>query len=247
MNFRCPYCSRKIGYSTRLLEHRKGEHVCTHCKKPSNITQTSVIWLLFTLCTVFAGIIMLFYFTMAETVQTAYDTSGKNGFLVALFFGKYKEIKWIIWEILPYIILFFTAPCCIKFIPIKKYMEQTSTKIDLSLSSLSKPSESSRAEKTSRSAPKIDHTVYTGKFEDISSSSSGDSLEKTKSFTVGDMIDVTPPQTSVSASHTCEVPLRKYASAVREADRYEEERITRDESPKEDRRNQGNYSGNRKF
>ena len=57
---KCPYCNRKISYTTRLIEHGDAEHDCPNCNKTSKITQDSRIWALLLLCSIFALFILIF-------------------------------------------------------------------------------------------------------------------------------------------------------------------------------------------
>lgn len=253
-NYKCPYCSRKISYTTRLVEHGQGEHNCSHCQKPSNITQSKGIWRLFTLCTLAAGIIMIFYLLFGNIIQDSYDENGSLGFLVALFFGKGKEIKWIIWELIPFAVFFFVSPKYMNFIPLRKFMEQTPSKIDLTIPTPQRKSNNTyKSEFNTRTIPKVDQEEFTGEYEDISSSS----LEKTRNFSVNDAVNVTPASTSTSSSYRSDAPLRRVNSelerdVLREAEYYAQaERVKSEKNQPVQREtakpSQNNFSGNRKF
>ncbi|MBQ4569019.1 MAG: hypothetical protein IJA62_03000 [Ruminococcus sp.] len=255
--FRCPYCSKKIGYGTRLLEHRKGEHNCNHCQKISNIKQDSYIWISLVLCIVFALFILIFYLSSAEHIQRVYDESGKMKFLVSLFFGNTMIIKWIIWEIIPFIIFHFVSPVFLRFTPQKRFMEQTQTKIDLSVPIVSSPSKSKVESRTQKII--TNQTEFTGEYEDISSSSSD--MSKTRSFSVSDSqnneyMDVNKERTTKSQSYSSDAPLIRVSHEV--ATSAEEEDVKEYVPVKEKSHSQvkvsvqtdkskSNYSANRKF
>ena len=254
---KCPYCSRKINYTSRLLEHGEAEHDCPHCNKTSKITQNPNIWILLILCSIVAIFIMIFYFTSANVIQNAYNNEEKYAFLVALFFGKSKEIKWMIWELIPFIAFFFLSPLYIEFLPLKRFMEQTPSNIDLSVP----VSSSSRGDKPTgrtRNIPKPHTTSFKGVYEDISSSSDG--VDKTRAFRMSDMeqpekmTDVSHVSTSKSESYSSDVPLRRVNhEQVREytprAERGSSETPASKPQPQRDKKpaQNKNFSGNRKF
>lgn len=255
---KCPYCNRKISYTTRLLEHGDAEHDCKSCNKTSKITQNPKIWGLLLLCSMFALFVLIFYFSFSKSIQYAYDYEEKYAFLVTLFFGKSKEIKWMIWELIPFAVFFFVSPVYIEYRPLKKFMEQTSPKIDLSVPVSSQRSE--RSSSRTRNIPKTQTTSFKGVYEDISSSSG--KVDETRAFRMSDMIseeadsvtDVTPQKTSKSDSYSSDAPLKKVNhDQVREyiprSERPAETPPARPERKPENKKNtsSGNYSGNRKF
>lgn len=263
---KCPYCLRKINYGRRFLEKSKGEHTCSHCKKISNIKQNSLIWISFIIACMLALIIMVFYLSSAKSIQKTYDTTGKMKFFVNLFFGSMKEVKWVIWETLPFIVFYFISPLFIEFYPQKRFMSETQTNIDLSIPLSSMTStEKLKAENRTRNIPKIKEPEFSGIYEDISSSSSGD-IEKTRAFNVMDavdvnvnknnMTDISYKSNSKSQSYSSDVPLIK----VNREPLYQEDEEVKEYIPAKERTQDikipvqkekpagtGNYSANRKF
>lgn len=267
---RCPYCSRKINYWRRLLENSKGEHTCKNCRKISNIKQDPVIWIVLILCCLFALFIMIFYFSSAKSIQNTYDETGKMKFLVKLFFGNLKEVKWIFWEIFPFIVFYFISPLFIGYSPQKRFMEQTQSKIDLSVP-LTNTSSSPKVktDQRTRNIPKAKEPVFTGVYEDISSSSSSD-IDKTRAFRVSDsselykeekkekaevMTDINVQKNSVSSSYSSDAPLIKVSHNIPPAEKDED---VKEYVPAKDRTKENNpaekekpvppnYSANRKF
>lgn len=256
--FKCPYCSRKIGYGTRLIEHKKGEHNCNHCQKISNIKQDSYIWILLILCSIFSLFVLVFYLSLANSVQNVYDESGKMKFLISLFFGNLMILKWIIWEIIPFIIFYFVSPMFLKFIPQKRFMEQTQTKIDLSVpivSSNSKTKADSRTQNILKN-----QTAFSGVYEDISSYSSAD-MDKTRCFKMSGMqneeyTDVNKERTSKTQSYSSDAPLIRISHEPSVT--FEEDDVKEYVPEKEKNHSQvkvtvqkdklqSNYSANRKF
>ncbi len=253
-NFRCPYCSKKIGYGTRLVEHKKGEHNCSHCQKISNIKQDSYIWILLVLCSVFSLIILVYYLSSADNIQRIYDENGKMKFLVSLFFGNLMILKWIIWEMIPFIIFYFVSPLFLRFVPQKRFMEQTQTKIDLSVPIVS--SSKSKADSKTQNIL-INQTAFTGEYEDISSSSD---IGKTRAFNVSDVqnqeyMDVNKERASKSQSYSSDAPLIR----VSHEPVISEEEDVKEYVPEKERSHsqvkvsvqtdkpKSNYSANRKF
>lgn len=261
---RCPYCSRKISYGRRLLEQSKGEHTCKHCKKVSNIKQNSFIWISFIIACMIALIIMVFYLSAAKNIQKTYETTGQMKFLVKIFFGSLKEIKWVIWETIPFIIFYFISPLFIEFYPQKRYMSETQTNIDLSVpltNTASMPKV--KTESKTRNIPKVKEPVFSGEYEDISSNS-GNGIDKTRAFKVTGTVDINQQNesktdinfisNSKSQSYSSDAPLIK----VNREPQYAEEEVKeyipakerlQEKSPvqKEKPAPTGNYSANRKF
>ncbi len=256
--FKCPYCSRKIGYGTRLIEHKKGEHNCNHCQKISNIKQDSYIWILLTLCIVFSLFILVFYLTSANSIQNVYDENGKMKFLVSLFFGNLMILKWIIWEIIPFVVFYFVSPVFLRFTPQRRFMEQTQTKIDLSVPIISSSSKS-KADSRTQNILK-NQTEFSGVYEDISSSSSTD-MDKTRCFKMSEMqsedyTDVNKERMTKSQSYSSDAPLIRVShepSVTFEEEDMKEYIPVKDKNHSQVKvtvqkeKPQSNYSANRKF
>lgn len=263
---RCPYCSRKINYGRRLLENSKGEHACNHCKKISNIKQNSLIWISFIICCMTALVIMVFYLSSAKSIQKTYDDTGQMKFFVKLFFGSLKEVKWVIWEIIPFIIFYFISPLFIEFYPQKRYMSETQTNIDLSVPLTNTATQPKvKADNRTRNIPKVKEADFSGEYEDISSSS-GNGIDKTRAFSVTDAVDINQKDenktdinfrsNSKSQSYSSDAPLIKVNREVQYAEEEEikeyvpsKERVQEIKPPvqKEKPAGTGNYSANRKF
>lgn len=261
---RCPYCSRKIKYGRRFLDHNKGEHICDHCKKISNIKQNSLIWIALIITCLFALLIMIFYLTSAKGIQDTYDDTGKMKFFVSLFFGSLKELKWIIWEIIPFLVFYFVSPVFIEYYPQKRFIEQTQTKIDLSVPMTNTASIRTKADSNKRNIPRQKQTPFTGVYEDISSSSG--EMSKTRAFSVSDVpsckeetekvniSDINIQKNSTSRSYSSDAPLIKvsHETVVRDDDIKEyipvKDRV-QEVRPVSNEKNTpaGNYSANRKF
>lgn len=270
---KCPYCSRKISYTTRLIEHGKGEHTCPHCQKISKISQNFNIWMSLVFCLIVAAFIMVFYFASADKIETAYIENGTGKVLMTLFFGDTKEIKWILWELLPFVVFFFISPLFIEFVPLKRFMEQTSSSIDLSVPTRT-ATDKGKQKGSPKVIPKAQPTEYSGEYEDISSSS-GTATDKTRSFTLSEpapvrvstdedgYTDVTPRNQSRSESYSSDAPLRRMnretpsqedSEDVREYVPRSSRPSTQERPKKQDtppangkKPSGGNYSGNRKF
>ena len=257
--YQCPYCGRKIKYFTRLTEHNMGEHECNHCKKKSNIRQDKTIWALLVLTAVFALIIMMMYFTCSDSVIAANEAEGKFKILMFLFFGGIKEIKWLIWELLPFVAFYFLSPLFMTFTPQQRYTVETTTSIDLGIptelhntASIGNP----KPETYTRVIPKADEVVFSGEYEDISSSSG---MDKTRAFSVNDInqsaasekININSQPTSVSNSYKSDAPLKRIYHEPQRADIEEEDAKVYVREEKEEKKmpakTGGNFSANRKF
>ncbi len=267
---RCPYCSRKINYWRRLLEVSKGEHTCKNCKKISNIKQNPIIWIILILCCLFALLIMVFYFSSAKNIQNTFDDTGKMKFLVKLFFGDFKEVKWVLWEIFPFIVFYFVSPLFIEYAPQKRFMEQTQSKIDLTVPfSNTSSTPKVKTETSKRNIPKIKEPAFSGVYEDISSSSSN-SIDKTRAFKVSDsseyfkeeknekeevMTDINIQKNSVSNSYSSDTPLIKVTHNTPSIETEEDvkeyvptkDRTKETKIAEKERLTPPNYSANRKF
>lgn len=215
----CPYCKRKVKYLKRLLEHNNGEHKCPHCNKISNITQDKKMWTLLFVTIGVAALIMLFYFIASGPVTEAYNTEGSYKFLMAVFFGKSKEIKWLIYEMIPFIIFYFISPVFMEFSPQKRYMDYTTTSIDLNVPKM--PKNDRKASKADGSTKTISVTgsEFSGVYEDISSSSS-DAMGKTRAFDVNsltsDTTNINTEKNSTSGYYRDNTPLKRVKKEISE-------------------------------
>ncbi len=259
---KCPYCQRKIGYGTKLIEHGKGEHKCSHCQKISKINQSFEIWLLLVFCLIAAAFIMVFYFLSAENIENTFREEGTGKILMTLFFGEAKEIKWILWEMVPFVVFYFLAPLFIEFAPLKRYMEQTSS-IDLSVPTRTPISRGPKPSSKTRVIPKAQETQFSGAYEDISSSSG---VESTRAFSISSDVEetedsqeyteITSTPTSKSQSYSSDVPLKRVTRDIPPTVTFDDvkeyvpkKEKTEDKTPSADGKKtpNGNYSGNRKF
>lgn len=255
----CPYCGRKIKYFQRLTEHNMGEHECSHCKKKSNIKQEGAIWGILFIAALFAVIIMLMYFTCSKSVIAANEAEGKFKLLMFFFFGGAMEIKWLLWELLPFVAFYFLSPLFMTFTPQQRYMVETTTSIDLGIptelhntASIGSP----KPETNTRVIPKADEAVFSGEYEDISSSSG---MDKTRAFSVNDInqsaasekININSQPTSVSNSYKSDVPLKRIYHEPQRVETEEDDARVYVREEKEEKKapakTGGNFSANRKF
>lgn len=226
---RCPYCKRKISYFTRFVQHNLGEHECKHCNKKSNIKQDSSIWILFSACTLYACGIMFLYLFLADSA-----TKNGNTFLIKMFFGEYKIIKWFLWELVPFLIFYFVSPLFMTFTPQQRFIEQTTTSIDLNIPKVPLNNTAGKKEQIISGSTRV---VSSQEIEEISGSFGN--LEKTRAFDMNDIteddsesitvradgisvrraafesdkedsqVNITKESTSVSDSYRDSTPLRK--------------------------------------
>lgn len=264
MKAKCPYCGRKITYGTRFMERGEGEHICKHCKKPSDIVQDKKIWMLFTVTAIISVLILLFYFAFANVVQHEYNADGSHAVLVTLFFGKLKTFKWIFWEILPYLVFFFISPLFINYRMQKKYAYTSADHIDLDTDFLP-PTEDEIGENTgsTRVIPKVGMTKVDDDFDFQEISSSSGNLSNTRNFNLKDaMTEVDPESYVKTASHRSDAPLKKVervkperveepqelyrVKVLREQERQRQELQAQAKSMDKGSQEK-NYSANRKF
>ena len=263
MKVKCPYCGEKISYGTRFMEKGEGEHICKKCKKPSNVEQNKKIWILFAITSIVSILILIFYFAFSSPVQKAFDDNGSFGFLVFMFFGKTKELKWILWELLPYIVFIFVSPVFVEYSMQKKYAGFTST-MEFSAEDFISPENISDVDNVSstRVMSRIGTTKVSADhvFENISSSSTGD-FDKTRSFNIKEEVTSINPEDYVkSESYRDNSPLKRVdrapqttkvqprelyrARELREKEAREREILSENKASKPENKN---YSANRKF
>lgn len=211
MKAKCPYCGRKITYGTRLMEKGEGEHICKYCKKPSNIIHDKKIWMLFTITAIVSLLILIFYITFGTVVQHEYNADGSNAVMVNLFFGKFKTFKWILWEVLPYLVFFFVSPLFVNYQMQKKYSGMTADHIDLDTDFIP-PSEDevSPASGSTRIIPKVGNTKVADDFDFQEISSNSGKISDTRSFSLkGAVTEINPESYVKSASGRSDAPLKK--------------------------------------
>lgn len=264
--YQCPYCQRKIRYFTRLIEHSSGEHICPHCKKHSNIAQKKEMWMTLITAVIVALVIMLFYLIAGDSMIEAQKADGSFFFLNLIFFGSGKMIKWILWELVPFLAFLLISPCFMEYTPQKRFIEQSNTtSIDLSVPKISSDARSSDSKSSgTRKIPLPSQTVYTGEFEEISSSSKTSTATRAFDFNSDVHSQSTPTvnvngrQTSISQSHRSDAPLKKVSHEPYREDIHRHRSgkgnvpiVPREavgsEKPNADKKTAGNYSGNRKF
>lgn len=103
---RCPYCSRKISYSSAYMSRRKAEYICRKCGKESKVVVDKKIYISFILAAAIAVIIMILW----TLFSLSYNILGV--FLVAL----------------PLIIFFIFSTNYLRFEPLKKYKKSMEAK-----------------------------------------------------------------------------------------------------------------------
>lgn len=263
MKAKCPYCGKKITYGVRFLERGSGEHMCKSCKKPSNVVQNKYIWLLFAGCVLISIFILMFYFAYSNDIQHAYNADGSHVNLIKIFFGRYKTVKWIIWEIIPYLIFFFVSPLFINYQMQKKYAYTSTDHIDLGTDFIPPVNDEHPVNTGStRVIPKVGVTKVNNdyNFEDISSSSGNNG--DTRNFNLKDaMTQINPEDYVRSASYRSDAPLKKVervqpkkieepqelyrVKVLREQERQKRE--LEEHAKNVDKANDKNYSANRKF
>lgn len=256
---KCPYCSRKLNYWKRFIAKDKGEYLCQNCNKISNVKHNRNVWLSLIIAATVSLLILLFYLAAYKGIQRTYDEEGKLGVLIALFFGDAIIFKWVLWEILPFGFFYFLSPFFVEFYPQKRFMEQTQTKIDLSVPKSISNNAKVKTSSHTRNIPKENTHSFKGVYEDISSSSSGD-IDKTRAFrvTTEDYSDINRERQVKSNSYRGDTPLVRVS---RETPVMREEEDIKEYIPQKDRVNthkpvnnpvqkpqtNSNYSANRKF
>lgn len=98
---KCPYCGRRLSYSSAFMNKSKGEYRCTRCKKESNIYINKKIWLPILLTLMVAVITMI---------------------LVIMYLAE-KNIFSFVLVMIPFFIFYLFVPFFVKLRPLKKYKE----------------------------------------------------------------------------------------------------------------------------
>lgn len=98
---KCPYCGRRMSYSSAFMSKSKGEYKCSRCKKESNIYINKKIWLAFTLTFMVAAIIMTIVIMKTAT---------KSPFM-------------FLFVMIPFLIFYIFVPFFVRLRPLKKYRE----------------------------------------------------------------------------------------------------------------------------
>lgn len=211
MKAKCPYCGRKISYGTRFMERIYGEHVCKHCKKPSNIVQDNKLWGVFAGVAVFSLLILIFYFIFGNVMQQEYNANGDHEFFITLFFGKFKTLKWVLWETIPYIAFFFVSPLFIKYQMQKKYAYMSSEFIDLGTDFLPPINDAENGNTSgTRVIPKVGVNKVADDYDFENISSSSKNISDTRNFSIkSDFTKINPENYVKSSSYRSETPLRK--------------------------------------
>lgn len=263
MKAKCPYCGKKITYGTRLIECGEGEHYCKHCKKPSNIVQDKKIWMLFTICVIVSVLILFFYIAFAKAAQHDFNEDGSYRVMVAIFFGKFKTFKWILWELLPFMAFLFISPLFINFQMQKKYAYSTMDSIDLDTEYLPPVDNSTEVSDSTRVLPKVGSTKVADDYDFQNISSRSENISGTRSFSLRDSVTEINPESYVkSASGKSDAPLKKVERVkperIEEPQELYRVKVLREQEKKRqelqaqaktmDKGSQDkNYSANRKF
>lgn len=103
MGKHCPYCGRRISYFTTFHEKKRGIHTCTRCKKESKI-KTDL-----RLIVAFIAVVLL-------VIMFIIVWSGS---------GNYNNFLGVIITAVILLVFYFLTPLFVRFIPLKKYMEES--------------------------------------------------------------------------------------------------------------------------
>ncbi len=98
---KCPYCGRRLSYTSAFMYKSKGEYRCNRCKKESNIYINKKMWLAFTLTLMVAIIAMTFIIMYL---------ADKNPFVFLLV-------------MIPFMIFYLFVPFFVTLRPLKKYRD----------------------------------------------------------------------------------------------------------------------------
>lgn len=98
---KCPYCGRRLSYLTAQQHKKKGEYLCSRCKKESNVYINKKIWLPFIFTLMIAIIIMV---------------------LVMIYIAE-KNIFSFILVMIPFLLFYLFVPFFVTLRPLKKYRE----------------------------------------------------------------------------------------------------------------------------
>ena len=103
---KCPYCGRRISYLTIFHEKKHGVFECTRCKKESKVKIDKRLIISFIILVLFIILYTVFWRTS----------------------GYYNNILGIIPPIIVLIVFYFCTPFFIKFVPLKRFLDDIDRK-----------------------------------------------------------------------------------------------------------------------
>ena len=103
---KCPYCGRRISYLTVFHEKKHGVFECTRCKKESKVKVDKRLIIAFIILVLFIILYTVFWRTS----------------------GYYNNILGIIPPIVVLIAFYFCTPFFIKFVPLKRFLDDIERK-----------------------------------------------------------------------------------------------------------------------
>ena len=98
---KCPYCGRRLSYSSAFMYKSKGEYKCTRCKKESNIFINKKMWLAFTLTMMVAIVAMI---------------------LIIMYLANKSPFMFLL-VMIPFMIFYLFVPFFVNLRPLKKYRD----------------------------------------------------------------------------------------------------------------------------
>lgn len=103
---KCPYCGKRVSYTSGFASRRKGEFTCTQCGKQSKVVIDKKIYVFFAVAVAISVAIMAVWILLN---------------LISNPWG-------IVLVALPLVIFMFTTPEFLKYVPLKKYKKSMEAK-----------------------------------------------------------------------------------------------------------------------
>lgn len=208
----CPYCGRRISYFTVFHEKKHGSYKCSRCKKESKIKTDMRLLAAFAAVALAVIIFLIIWYTNESLRNNIF------GFIITA-------------AVL--LIFYFMTPVFVRFVPLKKYMDEEEDKSDYT------------PETTS---PFDGYTFNRAAFDEIKRRRSERRPEKTSE----DKENLVPVIKDVSSSHgSSDAPLKKVTRPKKELKHEQAEETSEEEVktyvPKTKKPDGSTYTANRKL
>ena len=212
---KCPYCGRRITYFTVFHEKKHGVYECTRCKKESKVKIDKKLIISFVILVLLIILYIIFW---------------RNSAFYNNFLG-------VIPPIIALIVFYFCTPLFIKFVPLKRFLDDIERKKD-------------RTEPTEEPETSTDFVFDKKVFDEIKSRRSApSSVEERIDRVIAEEEAYVPVIEDVSEAHTSsQAPLKRVTRPARpETPPQQDEDDVKPYVPKKDKPNGSKYTANRKF
>ncbi|MBR1731297.1 MAG: hypothetical protein IJ725_02545 [Ruminococcus sp.] len=210
---KCPYCGRRISYLTVFHEKKHGVYECTRCKKESKVKLDKKLIIFFIILLLLIVLYIIFW--------------RGSGF--------YNNFLGILPPVVCLIVFYFCTPFFIKFVPLKRFLDDIERKKEEPTASETTPSESFVFDK------KI--------FDEIKNKRNAPASVEEKIDRIIEEEPYVPVIEDVSEAHTSsQAPLKRVTRAAPRAESVQvQEEDVKQYVPKKEKPNGTRYTANRKF